>query len=55
MTLRVSHDSARTWGPLVEVRVSDDPVLPDNAGGFPPCACGRCAEQNSADSLRTVS
>lgn len=55
MTLRVSRDSGRTWGPLTEVRVGDDPVLPDNPGGFPPCACRRCAERNSVGSLRLVS
>ncbi|MFC8285142.1 hypothetical protein [Streptomyces cyaneofuscatus] len=55
MTLRVSRDSGRTWGPLTEVRVGEDPVLPDNRGGFPPCTCGRCAERNAADSLRMMS
>lgn len=55
MTLRVSRDSGRTWGPLTEVRVGDFQVLPDNPVRFPPCACGRCAEQNSATSLRVVS
>ncbi|MFZ4266785.1 hypothetical protein [Streptomyces arboris] len=54
MTLRVSGDSGRTWGPLTEVRVGDNPVLPDHLGGFPPCACERCVERNSADSLRMV-
>lgn len=55
MTLRVSRDSGQTWGPLTEVRVGDDPVLPDNPGRFPPCACRRCAERNSIGSLRLVS
>jgi hypothetical protein len=55
MTLRVSRDSGRTWGPPAEVRVGDNPLPPDTAGGFSPCACTRCAEQNSADSLRMVS
>ncbi|RSS34678.1 hypothetical protein EF906_29060 [Streptomyces sp. WAC08241] len=55
MTLRVSHDSGRTWGPLKEVRVGNDPVLPDNPGRFPPCACRRCAERDSAASLWVVS
>lgn len=55
MTLRVSRDSGRTWGSLTEVRVGDNPVLPDNPGGFPPCACTRCAERNFADCLRMVS
>lgn len=55
MTLRVSRDSGQTWGPLTEVRVGADPVLPDNPGGFPPCACRRCAEQYSVGALRRVS
>ncbi len=55
MTLRVSHDSGRTWGPLTEVRVGDDPVLPDEPGRFPPCVCGRCAERNTAGSHWTES
>ncbi|GEB61896.1 hypothetical protein GCM10017674_72800 [Streptomyces gardneri] len=55
MTLRVSRDSGRTWGPLIEVRVGNDPVLPDNPVGFPWCACRRCADRNSAGSLSLVS
>lgn len=55
MTLRVSRDSGRTWGPPTEVRVGDDPLLPDGPGRFPPCACRRCAERNSVGSLRLVS
>jgi hypothetical protein len=55
MTLRVSRDSGRTWGPLTEVRVGDESVLPDNPGAFPPCACRRCEARNSVDSLRLVS
>lgn len=54
MTLRVSRDSGRTWGPLTEVRVGDDPVPPDNPGAFPPCACRRCAERNSLGTLLMV-
>lgn len=55
MTLRVSRDSGQTWGPLAEVRVAGGSVLPYNPGGFPPCACRRCAERNSIGSLRLVS
>ncbi|MFJ6786231.1 hypothetical protein [Streptomyces angustmyceticus] len=56
MTLRVSHDSGQSWGPLTEVRVGDAPVLPDSPGRFPPCACRRCTqrERNSIGSLRMV-
>lgn len=57
MTLRVSHDSGQTWGPLTEVRVGDDPVVPDDPGRFPPCVCPRCAKQerNALASFRMVS
>lgn len=55
MTLRVSRDSGRTWGPLTEVRVGEGLMVPDNPGRFPPCACRRCGEQNSPGSLRMVS
>jgi hypothetical protein len=55
MTLRVSRDSGQTWGPLTEVRVGDDSVLPDKPGSFPPCACRRCGERDSVGSLRMVS
>lgn len=55
MTLRVSRDSGRTWGPLTEVHVPEGPVVPDNPGGFPPCVCPRCTERNSFGSLRMVS
>ncbi len=55
MTLRVSRDSGRTWGPLTEVRVGDNPVPADNSGVFPPCTCGQCTERTSIDRLRMVS
>ncbi|ARH91747.1 hypothetical protein STRMOE7_17175 [Streptomyces sp. MOE7] len=55
MTLRVSRDSGRTWGPLTEARVGDSPVLPNGPGGLPPCTCRRCAERNAVDSLRRES
>lgn len=55
MTLRVSHDSGRTWGPTTEVRVGNDPVVPDDSGRLPPCACLMCAEQNSSGSRRVTS
>lgn len=39
MTLRVSRDSGQTWGPLTEVRVGENPVVPENPGRYPPCVC----------------
>ncbi|MFB7518353.1 hypothetical protein [Streptomyces sp. NPDC056144] len=57
MTLRVSRDSGQTWGPLTNVHVSEDPVIPENPGRYPPCACLRCAtqERNTVTSFRMVS
>lgn len=55
MTLRVSRDSGRTWGPLGEVRVGENPAVPDSLGGFPPCACHRCGARDSTSSHRGVS
>lgn len=55
MTLRVSRDAGRTWGPPIEVRVGEDTVIPDNLGWFPPCMCSRCVARNCAGSLRRVS
>lgn len=54
MTLRVSRDSGQTWGPRTEVRVGEDPVVPDR---YPPCVCPRCSQQarNAAASFRMVS
>ncbi|MFD3553854.1 hypothetical protein ACFWWA_17370 [Streptomyces goshikiensis] len=45
MTLRVSRDSGQTWGPRTEVRVGEDPVVPENPGRYPPCICSRCSQQ----------
>lgn len=57
MTLRVSRDSGQTWGPLTEVRVGEDPVVPENPGRYPPCVCPRCSQQarNAIASFRMVS
>lgn len=57
MTLRVSHDAGLTWGPLAEVRVGDDPVVPENPGLYPPCVCPCCSQRdrNAVASLRPVS
>ncbi|MEU6356906.1 hypothetical protein ABZ896_47700 [Streptomyces sp. NPDC047072] len=42
LTLQVSRDGGRTWGPTVTYRPSrlDAPI--DLAGRFPPCRCPRC-------------
>lgn len=42
MTLRVSHDSGRTWGRVVEVLEQKERRLSENPVGFPPCSCPRC-------------
>lgn len=42
MTLRVSHDSGRTWGRVVEVLEQKERMLSENLVGFPPCSCPRC-------------
>lgn len=42
MTLRVSHDSGRTWGRLMEVREDENLVILDDPGSFPPCGCPHC-------------
>ncbi len=57
MTLRVSRDSGQTWGPLTEVRVGEDPVVPENPGRYPPCVCPRCSQQerSAVASFRMVS
>ncbi|NEC65696.1 hypothetical protein [Streptomyces sp. SID9727] len=57
MTLRVSRDSGRTWGPLTAVRVGEDTVVPENPGRYPPCVCLRCSPQdnNAVASFRMVS
>ncbi|MEX2973125.1 hypothetical protein [Streptomyces sp. C184] len=45
MTLKVSRDSGRTWGPLTKVREDENPATLDNPGGFPPCTCPRCTSR----------
>lgn len=54
MTLRVSRDSGRTWGPLTEVSVGDEAPPSGNPHRFPPCACRRCRERQGAGALRGV-
>ena len=38
MTLRVSRDSGRTWGPLRTINIGDPERLPQSIG-YPPCQC----------------
>lgn len=42
MTLKVSRDSGRTWGPVTVVQVEADGPIPVAVGKFPPCTCSRC-------------
>ncbi|AZK95116.1 hypothetical protein B7R87_15585 [Streptomyces tsukubensis] len=42
MTIRVSRDSGRTWGPVTIVRSSRTEDLPLEPLRFPPCRCPRC-------------
>lgn len=41
MTLRVSRDSGRSWGPLQVVEATELPSDSDRSLRFPPCACAR--------------
>ncbi|PJF01628.1 hypothetical protein CUT44_02735 [Streptomyces carminius] len=48
MTLRVSRDGGRTWGPVTVVRSGGGvPALDTMA--YPPCACPRCAPDRARD------
>jgi len=46
LTLRVSRDSGRTWGPERVVRTRD-PLPPLLTSTWPPCMCPRCRERNT--------
>lgn len=41
MTLRVSRDSGKTYGPTRVVR-STEPLMPLETSVWPPCECARC-------------
>jgi hypothetical protein len=45
LTLRVSRDSGRTWGPTVRYEPSREVAPIDLPGRFPPCACPRCRDK----------
>ncbi|MEU7056869.1 hypothetical protein [Streptomyces sp. NPDC046197] len=42
ITLRVSRDGGRTWGPRTTYRPSREAAPLESAGRFPPCRCPRC-------------
>ncbi|URN16449.1 hypothetical protein MW084_11440 [Streptomyces sudanensis] len=42
LTLRVSRDGGRTWGPRRTYRPTDR-LVPLTTGIWPPCRCPRCA------------
>ncbi|MFJ9008743.1 hypothetical protein [Streptomyces canus] len=42
ITLQVSRDGGRTWGPTVTYRPTRKDAPIDLAGRFPPCRCPRC-------------
>lgn len=42
MTIRISRDSGRTWGPTREYREADCPLpFPFSLPVWPPCTCPR--------------
>ncbi|MFI9721064.1 hypothetical protein ACIHFE_15650 [Streptomyces sp. NPDC052396] len=43
MTMRVSRDTGRTWGPTVQVPATKEATGERASGAFPPCGCPRCA------------
>jgi hypothetical protein len=44
MTMRVSHDSGRTWKPERVVFTADDDLGPLVTAEWPPCQCRRCVK-----------
>jgi hypothetical protein len=42
LTLRVSREGGRTWGPTVTYQPSRKDTPFDLTGRFPPCQCARC-------------
>ncbi|MFI1018006.1 exo-alpha-sialidase [Streptomyces sp. NPDC020965] len=48
MTLRVSRDSGKTWGPRSVVREGDLVNLLDNPSKYPDCECVRCVGRYGA-------
>ncbi|GGS95228.1 hypothetical protein GCM10010206_67330 [Streptomyces cinerochromogenes] len=57
MTLRVSYDGGRTYGPVREVQVEPrNAVILGSPTKYPPCGCPRCTGRSSlpASALRPV-
>ncbi|AZK95388.1 hypothetical protein B7R87_17145 [Streptomyces tsukubensis] len=52
MTLRVSRDSGRSWGPVTVVHVSEGTEPPLEPMRFPPCCCRLCQSATEATSAR---
>ncbi|QDY77964.1 hypothetical protein FQU76_17260 [Streptomyces qinzhouensis] len=52
MTLRVSRDSGRTWGPVTVVQATDAHELPPEPLRFPPCRCRLCYNATEAENAR---
>lgn len=48
MTIRVSRDSGRTYGPTTKVRTGDD-VPPPMTSTWPPCECPRHRQTATED------
>ncbi len=47
LTLRVSRDSGKTWGPTTTI-TEDVPLAPiSNPNQYPPCECPRCREEGT--------
>ncbi|MPY53090.1 hypothetical protein FPZ41_32820 [Streptomyces sp. K1PN6] len=46
ITLRVSRDGGRTWGPRVTYLPSRKDAPIESAGRFPPCECPRCGGED---------
>ena len=42
ITLRVSRDSGRTWGPKVTYEPAREAPPIESPARFPPCACPKC-------------
>jgi hypothetical protein len=51
MTIRVSRDSGRTYGPRIDVRPTDN-LQPDATSAWPPCQCPKHRTQSPAERRR---
>ena len=48
LTIRVSHDSGKTWGKTVKV-TSKSETVPLLSSQWPLCRCCRCAAENGLE------